>query len=229
MYYIKNYKRKGDIMAKLYFRYAVMNAGKSTQLLQIAYDYERYNRRKVLCLKPKTDTKEGEYIISRIENGEIKRKCDFLILPEEDWLYNKISLEIEKSNELGNSISIILIDEAQFLSRENVWDLARIVTDYNLPIIAFGIKVDALGNPFVGSTHLFALAQDIEEVTTRAICRVSEIPKKATMNLRLVNGEPIFEGSQVAIENNQDIRYLPVCLDVYMKLKYKKMNLPSQY
>ncbi|MCX7772361.1 MAG: thymidine kinase [Clostridia bacterium] len=214
-------------MAKLYFRYAVMNAGKSTQLLQIAYDYERYNNRKILCLKPHTDTKEGEFIISRLENGEIKRKCDFLTYPEKSWLYNKLTIEIDQAHEQGKSISIVLIDEAQFLSRENVWDLARIVTEFDLPVICFGIKVDALGNPFEGSTHLFALAQDIEEVTTRAICRVSDHPKKATMNLRLVNGTPIFEGSQVAIENNQDIKYLPVCLDVYMKLKYGKMKLPN--
>ena len=218
----------GEIMAKLYFRYAVMNAGKSTQLLQIAYDYERHNNRSVLCLKPNTDTKEGEYIISRLENGEIKRKCDFLIFPDKDWLYLKLALEIKNAKEQKRSISIVLIDEAQFLSRDNVWDLARIVTEYNLPIICFGIKVDALGNPFEGSTHLFALAQNIEEVTTRAICRISDTPKKATMNLRLVNGKPIFEGSQVAIENNQDIQYLPVSLDVYMKLKYGKMVLPQQ-
>ena len=215
-------------MAKLYFRYAVMNAGKSTQLLQIAYDYERYNNRKVLCLKPNTDTKEGEYIISRLENGVIKRKCDFLIMHEKDWIYHKLSLEIQNANNLGKSISIVLIDEAQFLSRDNVWDLARIVTEYSLPVICFGIKVDAFGNPFEGSTHLFALAQNIEEVTTRAICRISETPKKATMNLRLVDGKPIFEGSQVAIENNQDVRYLPVCLDVYMNLKYGKMQIPPE-
>ncbi len=215
-------------MAKLYFRYAVMNAGKSTQLLQIAYDYEKYNSRKILCLKPHTDTKEGEYIISRLENGEIKRKCDFLIYPEKDWLYNRLVQEINMAHEQGNSLSIVLIDEAQFLSRDNVWELARIATEYNLPVICFGIKVDALGNPFEGSTHLFALAQNIEEVTTRAICRVSKTPKKATMNLRLVNGEPIFEGSQIAIENDQDIQYLPVSLDVYMNLKYGKMVLPKK-
>lgn len=214
-------------MAKLYFRYAVMNAGKSTQLLQIAYDYEKYNKRKILCLKPKIDTKEGDYIISRLENGEIKRKCDFLILHHENWLYNKLVSEIKKSYENGNSLSIILIDEAQFLSKENVWDLARIAIEYDVPVICFGIKVDALGNPFEGSTHLFALAQNIEEVTTRAICRVSKIPKKATMNMRLVDGKPVFEGNQVAIENDQDIKYLPVSLDVYMKLKYGQMIFPN--
>ncbi len=212
-------------MGKLYYRYAVMNAGKSTQLLQIAYDYERNNGRKVLCLKPYNDTKEGEYIISRLENGVIKRKSDFLIHPQDGWLYEKLSTEIQKAKEANNPIAIILIDEAQFLSRSNVWDLARIVTDCDMPIICFGLKVDAFGNPFEGSTHLFALAQDIEEVTTRAICRLSTKPKKATMNLRLVNGVPVFKGDQVAIENNQDIKYLPVCLDVYMKLRYGKIQI----
>jgi len=212
-------------MGKLYYRYAVMNAGKSTQLLQIAYDYERNNGRKVLCLKPYNDTKEGEYIISRLENGVIKRKSDFLIHPPDGWLYEKLSTEIQTAKEANNPIAIILIDEAQFLSRSNVWDLARIVTDCDMPIICFGLKVDAFGNPFEGSTHLFALAQDIEEVTTRAICRLSTKPKKATMNLRLVNGVPVFKGDQVAIENNQDIKYLPVCLDVYMKLRYGKIQI----
>ncbi|MGI6086200.1 MAG: thymidine kinase [Acetivibrionales bacterium] len=214
-------------MAKLYFRYAVMNAGKSTQLLQIAYDYEKHNKRKILCLKPYNDTKEGDYIISRLENGEIKRKCDFLIIHDEGWLYNKLVEEIKNAEENKNPLSIVLIDEAQFLSKENVWDLARIVTEYNVPAICFGIKVDAFGNPFEGSSQLFALAQNIEEVTTRAICRISKAPKKATMNLRLVNGKPVFQGEQVAIENDMDIKYLPVCLDIYMKLKYGKIDLQN--
>jgi len=213
-------------MAKLYFRYAVMNAGKSTQLLQIAYDYEKNNKRKILCLKPDIDTKEGDYIVSRLENGEIKRKCDFLIYRDKDWLYNRLVSEISNAGD-ENPLSIVLIDEAQFLSKDNVWDLAKIVTEYNIPVICFGLKVDALGNPFEGSTYLFALAQDIEEVTTRAICRISKKPKKATMNLRLVNGKPVFEGEQVAIENDQDIRYLPVCLDVYMKLRSGQMKFPG--
>ena len=68
------------------------------------------------------------------------------------------------------------------------------------------ITVDAFGNPFPGSSHLFALAQDVEEVTTRAICRLSKKPKKATMQLRCINGEPVFEGDQIAIENELDIR-----------------------
>ena len=205
-------------MAKLYYRYAVMGAGKSTQLLQIAYDYEKNNKRKILCLKPQSDTKAQDYIISRLEDGTIKRKCDFLISPEKGWLYTALKTEIHKSRKNGKPIAIILVDESQFLSKENVWDLARVVTYLDIPVICFGLKVDAFGNPFPGSTNLFALAQDIEEVTTRAICRLSKKPKKATMQLRCVDGEPVFEGDQIAIENDVDILYEPICLEEYIKL-----------
>ncbi|MBN2878641.1 MAG: thymidine kinase [Clostridia bacterium] len=211
-------------MAKLYYRYAVMGAGKSTQLLQIAYDYEKNNKRKILCLKPKTDTKAEDYIVSRLEDGIIRRKCDFLVEPQNGWVYDTIKKKILASRKEGKPIAIILIDESQFLSRENIWDLARIVTYLDVPVICFGLKVDAFGNPFPGSSHLFALAQDIEEVTTRAICRLSKKPKKATMQLRCVNGEPVFEGDQIAIENELDIIYEPICLEEYMRLYDEYMN-----
>ncbi len=211
-------------MAKLYYRYAVMGAGKSTQLLQIAYDYEKNNKKKILCLKPKTDTKAEDYIISRLEDGIIRRKCDFLVEPDKGWLYDTLKKQLLASRKKGPSISIILIDESQFLSRDNVWDLARVVTYLDVPVICFGLKVDAFGNPFPGSSHLFALAQDVEEVTTRAICRLSKKPKKATMQLRCINGEPVFEGNQIAIENDLDIIYEPICLEEYMKLYDEYMN-----
>ena len=203
-------------MAKLYFRYAVMNAGKSTQLLQIAYDYEKNNGKRALVIKPGNDTKEGWYVISRLENGQIKRRSDFLIdnTAGEGWLYQRIEQELA-----ANPPAIVLIDEAQFLNRANVWDLARVVTYLDIPVICFGLKVDAFGNPFEGSSYLFALAQDVEEVTTRAICRISSKPRKATIHLRLVNGQPVFEGAQVAIENDAEIRYMPVSLQEYIKLK----------
>jgi thymidine kinase len=209
-------------MAKLYFRYAVMNAGKSTQLLQIAYDYEKNNGLRALVIKPSNDTKEGWYVISRLENGQIKRRCDFLIDVGggSGSLYDAIAKEME-----GNPPAIVLIDEAQFLSRDNVWDLCRVVTYLDIPAICFGLKVDAFGNPFEGSSFLFALAQDVEEVTTRAICRLSTKPRKATIHLRIVNGVPVFAGEQVAIENGADTRYLPVCLQEYIRLKDGKAKL----
>lgn len=213
-------------MAKLYFRFAVMNAGKSTQLLQIAYDYEQNNNKKILCLKPSVDTKQEDSISSRLEDGLISRKCDFLIKPDKGWVYDRLQVEIQKCQEEGNPISVILIDESQFMSKDNVWELARVVTYFDIPIICFGLKTDAFGEPFEGSSYLFALAQDIEEVTTRAICHLSDKPKKATMIMRKINGKPVFEGEQVVIDNSASVEYLPVCLQEYIKLKdeMKKQN-----
>lgn len=204
-------------MAKLFLRYAVMNAGKSTQLLQIAYDYERNNNRKILCLKPKVDKKANTQIISRLEDGVIRREADFLTLPDEGWLYEKIYEEKKAADIKEDPIAIVLIDEAQFLSRDNVWDLARVVTYLDIPVICFALKVDAFGNPFEGSAFLFALAQDIEEVTTRAICRFSNSPKKATIHLRTVDDVPVFAGEQVSIEDESVIKYYPICLPEYIR------------
>lgn len=197
-------------MAKLYYRYAVMNAGKSTQLLQIAHDYERNNGEKILALKPENDTKADNCIIARIGKDMLKRQCDFLIKHDENWLYD----EVRKHPD----VRVILIDEAQFLSKENVFDCARIVTQLNIPVICFGLKCDFRGEPFEGSTYLFALAQDIEEVTTRAICRRSTKPVKATVNMRLVNGVPVFKGGQLSIEGENNVIYEPVSLKVFMDM-----------
>jgi len=196
-------------MAKLYFRYAVMNAGKSTQLLQIAHDYEINNNEKILVLKPEVDTKADKLIITRIGYDALTRECDFLIKKQEDWLFNKIKEYPDTA--------IILVDESQFLTKANVWDLAKVVTLLNIPVICFGLKCDFRGQPFEGSTYLFALAQDIEEVTTRAICRKSKKPVKATVNMRLVNGKAVFNGEQVSIEDEDVVHYEPVSLKEFMK------------
>jgi thymidine kinase len=199
------------IMAKLYFRYAVVNAGKTIQLLQIAHDYEVKNGKRILVLKPAADEKAGRYVVSRILDGQLRRECDFLIQPGPvGWLFDEIASR--------DNVSIVLIDEAQFLSQENVWDLARVVTRLNIPVICFGLRSDFAGQPFEGSTHLFAMAQDIEEVTTRAICRESAKPTRATMNLRLIEGEPSFEGEQVHMDGEKDVTYIPVSLPRFMEL-----------
>jgi len=197
-------------MAKLYYRYAVMNAGKSTQLLQIAHDYERNNGEKILALKPENDTKADNCIIARIDKDMLKRKCDFLIKHDENWLFDEVRKHPDTK--------VVLIDEAQFLSKENVFDCAKIVTQLNIPVICFGLKCDFRGEPFEGSTYLFALSQDIEEVTTRAICRRSNRPVKATVNMRLVNGVPVFRGGQLSIEGENNVIYEPVSLKVVMDM-----------
>lgn len=198
-------------MAKLYFRYGVMGSGKSTQLLQICHDYEVNNNKSVLVLKPSIDTKAEDYVITRMGNGEIKRKCNFLITPDMDLFY-----EIYKEMP-----DIILIDEAQFLTKSNVMDLVKVVVELDIPVICFGLKVDFAGQPFEGSTWLFALAQDIEEITTRALSRAEDNHKRATMNLRLVNGVPSFEGEQVAIDGKDKVTYIPVSLKTYMRYRRK--------
>ncbi|MFO7612288.1 MAG: thymidine kinase [Clostridia bacterium] len=197
-------------MPKLYYRYAVMNAGKSTQLLQIAHDYEINNGEKILALKPESDTKADNQIIARIGSDMLRRKCDFLIKKDMDWLYDEVTKY--------PGTRVVLIDEAQFLSKANVWDCARIVTQLEIPVICFGLKCDFRGEPFEGSSYLFALAQDIEEVTTRAICRRSENPVKATVNMRLLNGIPVFRGGQLSIEGENDVVYEPVCLKKFMDM-----------
>lgn len=197
-------------MAKLYYRYAVMNAGKSTQLLQIAHDYEVNNRRNILAIKPEGDTKADACIETRIGKDELKRSCDFLVKKDKNWLYHKIKQY--------PGTQIVLVDEAQFLSKENVWDLVRTVVHLEIPVICFGLKCDFRGEPFEGSTYLFALAQDIEEVTTRAICRRSKKPVKATVNLRIVNRVPVFSGEQISIEGKDNTLYEPVSLHEFVRL-----------
>jgi thymidine kinase len=198
-------------MAKLYFRHAAVNAGKTIQLLQIAHDYEVKNGKRILVLKPAADKKSGRYVVSRILDGQLRRECDFLIQPGPvGWLFDEIASR--------EGVSLVLIDEAQFLTQENVWDLARVVTRLNIPVICFGLRSDFAGQPFEGSSHLFAMAQDIEEVTTRSICRESEKPVRATMNLRLIDGVPSFEGEQVHMNGVKDVTYIPVSLQRFMEL-----------
>ena len=198
-----------------------MGSGKSAQLLKICHDYEVNNNKNVWVLKPSVDTKAEDYIVTRMGDGEFKRKCDLLITKDMD-IYNVLSLKID--TELPD---IILIDEAQFLSKENVLNLVDIVTLANIPVICFGLKVDFMGEPFEGSTWLFALAQDIEEITTRALSRIGNTHKRGTMNMRLINDNPVFEGEQVAIDGKQEVSYVPVDLETFMEYKRKWKHIKS--
>ncbi len=194
--------------AKLHWKYGSMNAGKSTVLMMIAFDYEKTHNRKVLVAKPKMDTKGGDYVVARLNNNEMKRKIDILISPNEDFF--------QEINNLTHKPDVILIDEAQFLSAENVKQLVSIVTKCSIPVIAFGLKSDFLGQPFEGSSWLFALAQDIEEIGVRSLCYCGS---RATMNLRMINGNPVFEGKQFAIDGDAEVSYKTMCLKHFMKLQ----------
>lgn len=190
-------------MAKLYFRYSTMGAGKSLDLLKTAHNYEERNK-KVLLLTSDLDNRFGtKKIASRI--GISRNSNTFN--PQTN-LFNFIK-------ENGKDCSCILIDESQFLTKEQVWSLTDVVDYLDIPVICYGLRSDYLGEPFEGSIYLMTLADKIEELKT--IC---EFGDKASMNMRLVNGEPIFEGEQIQIGGDES--YLPVCRKRFKDLKNNK-------
>jgi thymidine kinase len=182
-------------MAKLYFNYSTMNAGKSTSLLQAAHNY-RERGMKTYLMTAQMDTRAGKgKIASRIGIGE---EAD-TFHPNED-LFKKVKARLEEE-----SVACIFIDEAQFLTRDQVWALARAVDNLEVPIMCYGLRVDFLGELFPGSATLLALADEMREV--RTICHCG---KKATMVVRLDStGKAVTAGDQVQIGGNET--YLSLC------------------
>ena len=190
-------------MAKLYFRYGAMGCGKSAALLQVAYNYNSKGMNVVL-IKSKTDIKAGSSIESRIG---LRRTVDYLIPSK-----SKISRYIDLSN-----INAIIVDEAQFLSPSQVDELYKISKLNDIPVLCYGLRCDFKMNAFPGSKRLLEIADEIEELKT--ICKCG---KKATQNMRLKNGKPIFSGEQVLIDGSKDeITYEAVCGKCYLKAKEK--------
>ena len=199
-------------MAKLYFRYGSMNSGKSTILMQVAHNYEERGM-EVAVLKPGIDTKAESRIQSRIG---LEREVDHLIQKEEN-IYELFKEKEKKPN-------AIIIDEAQFLEPEQVDQLMEIVVKLNIPVICYGLRTDFKTQGFPGSTRLLEIAHTLEEMKT--ICRCGA---KAMFNLRMVNGEPIFEGEQVAIDGGDIVTYEAVCPKCYYKLKEKDVEKAILY
>ena len=199
-------------MAKLYFRYGSMNSGKSTILMQVAHNYEERGM-EVAVLKPGIDTKAESRIQSRIG---LEREVDHLIQKGEN-VYELFKTKEKKPN-------AIIIDEAQFLEPEQVDQLMEIVVKLNIPVICYGLRTDFKTQGFPGSTRLLEIAHTLEELKT--ICRCGA---KAMFNLRMVNGEPIFEGEQVAIDGGDIVTYEAVCPKCYYKLKEKDEEKAIQY
>ena len=189
-------------MAKLYFRYSAMNAGKSTMAMQVAHNYEEQNG-KVLVWKPQIDTKGDEKIVSRIG---IERHVDAL-LSESSSPLEMVTEELEKG-----ALDAIIVDEAQFLNENQINELYYISKKLNIAILCFGLRCDFLMKPFPGSARLLAIADSIEELKTLCECK----KRKATQNLRLVDGIPTFEGDQVAIDGTKNVTYKSVCGECYI-------------
>lgn len=196
-------------MAKFHFRYGAMNAGKSTILLQTAYNYEEKGK-KVVILKPSVDTKGDEKIVSRIG---LERKVDYLI-GDNDSIISKLGDNI-------SSFSCILVDEAQFLKRKQVDELFYISKMMDIPVIAFGLRTDFKTNGFEGADRLLELVDSIEEMPT--ICRCG---KKARFNARKINNDFIFDGDSIVIDNDSNVSYESLCGTCYIKEKIKKIKKP---
>ena len=189
-------------MSKLYFRYGAMSSGKTAALLQVAHNYERQGMTIVL-VKPSIDTKAEEKVSSRLG---IERPVDVLLAPT-DKLIDRMKPVKPHA---------IIVDQAQFLTPEQVDELYIITKAYDIPVLCYGLRCDFQMNGFPGSTRLMLIADDVEELKT--ICKCGS---KATQNLRLVNGEPIFEGEQVVIDDHTQVEYEGVCGKCYLKLRRK--------
>lgn len=187
----------------LYFRYSSMNSGKSTQLLQVAYNYEEMGS-KVLVIKPALDTRDNNYIKSRIG---LKRKADIMINK------NTNIYKIINNKHKINNYSCVLVDEAQFLTKEQVWQLTDIVDLLNIPVICYGLRTDFQGNLFEGSQWLLAWADKVSEIQTTSVCHCG---KKARFVLRIDGkGNVIKDGEQILCGGND--RYVSVCRKHFKK------------
>ncbi len=194
-------------MAKLYFRYGAMNSGKSTALLQAAYNYEERGH-EVLLAKPAIDSKGDDAIVSRLG---VVRQVDFTIAPGEDLLV-RFQAEREKAVERrGRDVSCLLLDEAQFLSEGQVDDLLRVAIQLDIPVLAYGIRTDFQTVAFPGSRRLLEIAHSLEELKT--ICRCG---RKAVFNGRKVGERFVFDGDQVAIDG-ESVTYESLCGACYLE------------
>ena len=202
-------------MAKLYFRYGAMNSGKSTALLQAAHNYEERGQH-VLLAKPTIDTKGASQIESRLG---MTREVDFLIgggenarelfTTERDRLQRSTDDELIPTGPVD--VACLLVDEAQFLSAEQIDDLFRIAVLDGIPVMAYGIRNDFLTHAFPGSARLLAIAHTLEELKT--ICRCG---RKAVFNGRVIDGRFVFDGDQVAIDG-ASVTYESLCGDCYLR------------
>lgn len=196
-------------MAKLYFYYSAMNAGKSTTLLQSSYNYQEYGM-ETLLFTPDFDTRFGHGVVSsRIGLAApaipFNHKFDFL----------KYFLELQRTG--SNLPRCIFIDEAQFLTKAQVEQLSDIPDQLNIPVVAYGLRSDFRGEPFEGSLYLLTWADEIVEIKT--ICHCG---RKATMNARVdANNQMVTSGEQIEIGGND--RYVSTCRKHFRLGEVKRM------
>ncbi len=188
-------------MAKLYFYYSSMNAGKSTTLLQADFNYRERGMETMLWTASLDDRYGQGYVSSRIGLKADARKFD----PETD-LWHDIGAEQQKG-----PLACVLIDEAQFLSREQVLQLARVADEAKIPVLCYGLRTDFAAELFPGSAALLGLADALVEL--KAVCHCG---RKSTMNLRVDEaGRAVIDGAQTEIGGND--RYVAMCRKHFME------------
>lgn len=188
-------------MAKLFFHYSTMSAGKSLEIIKVAFNYEVQGKQ-VLLLTSQLDDRHAV--------GKIWSRTGF---EKEAYVFNSETNIHELVQNLPNQPSSILIDEAQFLTKEQVCQLTEIVDDIGITVMSYGLKNDSFNHLFEGSKYLLIYADNIKELKTECwYCH-----KKAIMNLRFdADGKPVYEGEQVHIGGSE--RYLPVCRKCYKEV-----------
>lgn len=182
-------------MAKLYFKYGTMGSGKSIDLLKVAYNYKERGQN-VLLFNSRLD--------NRFSKGNITTRIG---LKQEAIMFNDATNFIDIISDIDYDIDCILIDESQFLKKEQVDQLGMIVDNYTIPIICYGLKTDFQTNLFEGSKRLLEIADKLEEIRTICVCS-----KKAIINARLDNNHIVVEGEQILIG---DLEYQAFCRSCY--------------
>ena len=178
-------------MAQLYFKYGAMGSSKTANALMTRFNYEERGQ-KTLLVKPRLDTRDGDHmVVSRIG---LTYPCIYF-----DEMQQLSVMELQQN-------ACVIVDEAQFLTREEVMYLVGLVDDLGIPVICYGLRSDFSLKGFPGSTRLLELAHTIEEMKTICACG-----RKATCNGRKVNGEFVFEGAQVAIDTVDAVEYQSLC------------------
>ena len=190
-------------MAKLYFYFSAMNAGKTTTLLQSAHNYRERGMR-VAILTPRLDHRDGSGTVA----SRIGLRADGIAFGREDDLQRRVEADIAAHGPLH----CVLVDEAQFLTRAQVWQLSEVVDALRIPVLCYGLRTDFRGELFEGSQYLLAWADELSEIKT--ICHSG---KKATMNLRVdAQGRAVQDGPQVEIGGNE--RYVSVSRAEFKKV-----------
>jgi thymidine kinase len=190
-------------LAKLYFYYSAMNAGKTTMLLQSAHNYHERGLR-TLLLTPRLDDRAGEGTIA----SRIGLKARARGFSRDEDLTHVVRRDIAARGPLA----CVLVDEAQFLGKAQVWQLAEVVDVLDVPVLAYGLRTDFRGEPFEGSQYLLAWADNLIEIKT--ICHTG---KKATMVVRVdEHGRAVTDGPQVEIGGNE--RYVSVSRGEFRKI-----------